>query len=179
MISKFRKTGFTLIEVMVVTSVVALLLPTLFAIVFTLLRLQYQTGQLQRLKETGDYVSNLIINQVKRKAISIDNSNCSTVLQSQIQGDNFLLFRDRANLCFGYYEHNQQLYQVAESGSLITNSILIQQSDTDFPIQVSQLTFDLQNNRLAKAHMTLKHQPNVSYLKDETLEYRFYIYIRE
>lgn len=180
MISKTKQTGFTLIEIMVVTSVVSLLLPTLFAIVFTLLRLQYQVGQLQRLKESGDYVSNLIINQVKSNAIAIDNDNCQTTLQPQIQlNSNYIFFRDRGNYCFGYYEYEQKLYQVAESGSTIKSATLVESADTDFPIQVSNLSLSIQNNRLARVNMTLLHQPNVSYLKDQSLEYRFYAYIRE
>lgn len=176
---KAKQVGFTLIEIMVVTSVVALLLPTLFAIVFTLLRLQYQVSQLQRLKETGDYVSNLVINQVKNNAITIDNDNCHTLLQAQIQGDYYLLFRDRGNYCFGFFEYEQKFYQVAESGSTIKSATLIETTDTDFPIQISNASLSIENDRLARVNMTLLHQPNVSYLQDQSLEYRFYTYIRE
>lgn len=179
MIYKASHKGFTLIEIMVATTVTALLLPTLFTIVFSLLRQQYQIEQLQRLKEVGDYISNVMINQVRTNATIIDNRNCANETEMPLlEGDNYLFFRDRGNYCFGFYLHNNQLSQVSQTGSALQNAVLLDNKEADFPVQIERLTMTVLNQRLAKIDLTLKLEASNAYYKPQSLSYHYYTYIR-
>ncbi len=52
--------GFTFIELIVVTAVIGVVLPALFAIIFSVLRQQIKINRLAEVKRQGDYVLNVI-----------------------------------------------------------------------------------------------------------------------
>jgi len=75
--------GFTFIEMIVVVGVIALMIPALFTIIYTLLAQQMRIYRLAYVKRQGDYVMNLIETNI-RSATSLHQENpdvevCNTV----------------------------------------------------------------------------------------------------
>jgi len=171
-----KRRGFTLIEMMITVAIVGLVLPVLFGIIFSLVRLQVQVNQLQRLKETGDYVSNQILNTVRQEAISVANEECFDKVE--LGGSTtYLLFENKTDTtCFGYYVNDSKLYAVDEVGS----KTLVGEDDTDFPVEISSdgLTMTEINDYLAKISFTIVTTPETSFLKPQSLSYQFYLYLR-
>ena len=69
-----KNKGFTLIEMIVVISTIALSLPILFSIVFTILQQQTKIYRLTEVKRQGDYVLNTMENLIKNYAASVHSS---------------------------------------------------------------------------------------------------------
>jgi len=189
-----RKSGFTFIEIIIVVAVVGISLPAIFTIIFNLLRLNLQLGQLQRIKEVGDFVSNSMITTVRRSAFRIDPSCATEVLQGVVsdpQVSESILFRDRSDVCFGYY-----LKSVENSGvTTVTfasasaafdpdqmedysTTLVVNDQSEDYPLTVSNLELTAINSHLARVYFKLISNPTVPYLKPQELIYQFYIYIR-
>lgn len=171
--------GFTLVEVIVVIAVVGLLLPVLFGIIFSLLRLQYEVSQLQRLKEVGDYATNQMAYVVRQNAKSIDiDDDCYN--QLFLSGINdYLFFKDSTGQCLGFYIENNVLKQADYLSGSANTVDLISSSDSDFSIVVEDTSQFSANNDLAKVKLVLTTDSQVSYVNDETLTYRFYLYLRK
>ena len=182
MITKLKKPGFTLVEVLVIISITGLILPTLFGIIFTLLRLQFQVSQLTRLKETGDFITNQIAYTIRENAGEVNNADCSSIFPIDIS--NFIAFKDLSGKCFGYYLNDTgNLYLVAALDSSVssgtTSSTLINGSDTDFPVLVESAQMDKIESNLAKFKLVLKTEQTVTNLPAQKLSYQFYTYIRK
>lgn len=103
-----EKKGFTFIETLVVVLTLALIVPTIFTIVFTILRGQTKTIRLSQSKREGDYALNLITNTIRNRAISIysgippsdSNIVCDSV--GLTYNGSSLYFQDEAGKSFGY-----------------------------------------------------------------------------
>lgn len=180
MIFNLKKHGFTLVEVLVIISITGLILPTLFGIIFTLLRLQYQVEQLTRLKESGDFVTNQIIYTIREHASKVDSDDeCGSVFLTIVTSPSaYVLFKDGKDNCFGYYVENNKLLSYG-SGVPLQGTTLIDNTDTDFPILVESAQMQAINKELARFKLVLKTQPTVSYLPEQKLSYQFYTYIRK
>lgn len=189
-----KRFGFTIIEIIIVVAVVGITLPAIFTIIFNLLRLNLQLSQLQRVKEVGDYVSNTMISTVRRNAFRIDPSCATEVLQGVVsdpQVSQSILFRDRTDICFGYY-----LKSVTDSGvTTVTlasasaafdpdimedysTTMVVNDSSDNFPLTITDLQFTAINSHLARVSFKLVSNPTVNYLKPQELSYQYYIYIR-
>jgi len=187
-----KRLGFTIIEIVVVVAIVGITLPAIFAILFNLLRLNLQLSQLQRVKEVGDYVSNVMISTVRRNAIRVDESCSEGVLQGVLSDpdiSNSILFRDRYDVCFGYY------LKVANDSGITTvtlasvsaalnpledysTPLVVNDTNDNFPLTVTDLHFAEVNPHLARVNFKLVSNPQVDYLKSQELGYQYYIYIR-
>ncbi len=182
MVYKKIKHGFTLIETIVVIALVGLILPTIFSIVFTLLRLQIQVSQLQRLKEVGDYVTSQMIYTIRTNAKEVDDTCKNEIEFSQSLSDSIsVMFRDRSDNCFGYYIKDNHLASISAVLAPPTYSLtLIDDSDTDFPVvvNVDGSTLEKVETKLAKIRLSLSTVPRVSYLTTQTLVYQLFTYIR-
>lgn len=184
------KQGFTLIEIVVVVGILGLILPILFSVIFTLLRMNLELSHLQRVKEVGDFVSNQIITTVRNNATSI-SSTC--INEPPLDGVDALqdpetesiLFEDSHKVCFGYY--------VDENGTLASVSAALKAPDytnytvklidsqavnSDFLLTVESPDFSSQQEQAAKVTFTVKYSPLVSYLKPQQLTYQNFIYLR-
>lgn len=104
------KKGFTFIEMVVVIGILSLILPALFAIVFTILQQQTKIIRLSEVKKQGDFVFNTIENTLRSYATAIYsdqallNVKCGTAGTSwayPTNGD--LYFKDRFGNWFRYY----------------------------------------------------------------------------
>ena len=102
------KKGFTLIEVLVVVSVISLVLPAVFTIVFLILRQQAKVYVLQEVKRQGDFVLNNMRTTIKNNAVTVHsgvptsaNQVCNSVGSSSVAGTT-LYFKDSLNNYFWY-----------------------------------------------------------------------------
>ena len=184
--------GFTIIEIVVVVAIVGITLPAIFAILFNLLRLNLQLSQLQRVKEVGDYVSNVMISTVRRNAIRVDESCSDGVLQGVLSDPNIqssILFRDRYDVCFGYYLKEADdsgittvtLASVSAALSPTSNystPLVVNDASDNFPLTVTDLEFDEIDPHLARVNFKLVSTPKVEYIQPQELSYQYYIYIR-
>ncbi len=107
-----RKKGFTLIEVLVVIAIIVIALPTIFAILYAIVRAQARVFVLKQIKREGDYVINQISNQVRNNAVGIysdrnllnevcDRAGLGTNPYSN-DGNSFF-FKNREGQWFSYY----------------------------------------------------------------------------
>lgn len=107
MIFNMKKPGFTFVEILVVFSVVALVIPSIFAIIFAIFREQAKILRLSTAKREGDYVLNIISNVIRNRALSIhsgspvDDTNevCKEV---ESLSSSSLYLRDVTGAWFGY-----------------------------------------------------------------------------
>lgn len=104
------KKGFTIIETIVVIAVIGITLPVLFAIILTLMRQQLKINRLSEIKREGDYVSSVIENTIKDRAVSIHSllpaNDTTIVCESANSSSNSsaasLYFLDKNKNWFGY-----------------------------------------------------------------------------
>lgn len=89
------KSAFTLIETLVVIGVLSLVLPTLFAIFYLILREQLRLYALTEVKRQGDITNTIMETVIRDYAVKIKDSPgssgnqiCSTSLNSQPSGAN-------------------------------------------------------------------------------------------
>ena len=176
-----RLKGFSMIELVVVIAITGIILPSLFSIIFTLLRLQIQLTQLQRLKEVGDYVSDVMINTIKTNAKTVDAS-CLTESPFNTIGetDSNIMFRDRFDNCFGYFVKDEKLSSISAvlKAEDDYKTDLISGEDSDFQVTVIEPEMTKETDKLAKIKFTVQYQPKVNYLTTQKLHYQFYTYIR-
>ena len=106
---------------LVVVTVVALILPAVFAIVFTILQQQAKIYSLQEVKQQGDFVLNNIRVNLKNSAISIHsavpptsaNRVCATTGSSFSSGQ--LYFADKYN---NYFWYSSDASSIASNSSI-------------------------------------------------------------
>ena len=105
---KKRLVGFTLIEMIVVIAVIAITLPSIYVIIFGIVRQQTKIYRISKVKKEGDYILNIISNIIKNNAVSIHstfpatdlNEVCKNVPSSETATS--LYFQDSTNNWFGF-----------------------------------------------------------------------------
>lgn len=70
-----RKSAFTLVEVIIVLSIISLTFPLLFSTLFVVSRQQVSTNRLTDVKQQGDAVMNYLTTQMRNNAIQIQTYN--------------------------------------------------------------------------------------------------------
>lgn len=113
--SKLKARGFTLIEFLVVLGIIVLIVPSLFGLIYSLLRQQGRIVALQEVKRQGDLVFNHMKTTMRNQGGSISSSTSRTgpyTPQCRNAGESFsqnstnvLYFEDPTNpvlLYFGY-----------------------------------------------------------------------------
>lgn len=73
-----KRKGFTLVEVIVVIAAIGIVLPALFAILFSLLKQQIKIYQLSEVKRQGDYAFSIMESTVRLNALSIYEATNTT-----------------------------------------------------------------------------------------------------
>ena len=124
--------SFTLIEIVVVIGVIGLVLPALFAIVFTILQQQTKIIRLQEVKKQGDFVLGTIKTEIKNSVISIHSNQPLTDLNKVCQTtsvEEAAYFKDRNSNWFRFYVPSGATKIASESASgssdLTNNKVLI------------------------------------------------------
>jgi type II secretory pathway pseudopilin PulG len=127
-----KKKGFTFIEVLVVFSIIALVIPAVFAVIFAVFREQTKILRLSTAKRQGDYVLNLIGYNIRNRAFSIhsgspaDDTNevCKNI---QTVTASSLFFKDDTGAWFGYYLTNNK---ISSSSSVIVTPLDLTSANT-------------------------------------------------
>lgn len=140
---KFKiKKGFTLIETIVVISVVSIMTPLIFSIIFGLTRQQTKIYRLSQVKKEGDYILNTLSTLIKNNAYSIhyaeppidNNERCKDI--ETFISENQLIFKDiredwfkiewnQANEKISSYSSSTNKTTYLNSSSVLINNFLI------------------------------------------------------
>ncbi len=97
------KKGFTLIEVMVVISVIAMVVPALFYMVFMILLQQVKIYRLSEAKRQGDFALTSITSNIRNSAVSTyDAPNTTELCANTGEVSDVGKFRDQYNNWFSY-----------------------------------------------------------------------------
>jgi len=154
---KVKSYGFTLIETIVVVTIIGLVLPTIFAIVFTVLREQTKVYRLTTVKREGDYALNTISNLIRNDAFSIHsslpaataNQVCKTL--ETFSSSTGLYFLNDSNQWFGFEFSDNKLSSSSAtlSSYLNSNNTIVDnfsigcQKTADYSSPVVNLSFDI------------------------------------
>ena len=124
------KKGFTLIEMIVVIAVIALTLPSIFAIVFGIAKQQTKIYRIFKVKQEGDYILNLVTDTVRNSAVGIysssppnppANEKCqSSPYPSTYTSATSLVFQDRISKWFSISLSGNN---IASASALGTNNL--------------------------------------------------------
>ncbi len=105
------KKGFTFIEMIVVLTIIVLIIPTVFVILFSITNVATKTYRLAVTKREGDYLLNIITNNIRNRAITIHsavpadvtNFICNDISNPVPYNSTSLYFKDRDGNTFGYF----------------------------------------------------------------------------
>lgn len=112
-----NRRSFTLIEIIVVVGVIALVLPVLFSIVFSIFNVQIKVLRLSQVKREGDFTLSTIENVIRNNGQKIYSDSCSGPVSTEVcnqgaasfpasyssaTGSNFC-FTDDADKVFYFY----------------------------------------------------------------------------
>ena len=115
-----EKTGFTLIEVIVVIAVIGMVIPAIFSIIFAILQQEAKIYQLSEVKRQGDYALSIMESTIKGYATSIYDSPTGGNAVCYNSGDSGTAsyFRDVEDNWFRFYISNDKIV----SNSAIVNA---------------------------------------------------------
>lgn len=128
-----RRKSFTLIEIIVVISVVALVIPAVFAIVFGILRQQTKIYRLSLVKKEGDFILNIIGATIRNNALAIysstppDDTNGVCQIVESYPASSSLFFQDQWGNWFGFSESSNS---VASSASVLGSPLVLNSEKT-------------------------------------------------
>jgi len=104
--------AFTLLETIVVVTIIGLVLPAIFSIIFIILQQQVKVLRLQQVKKEGDFVMSLMEYTIREKAVGIYNDSdvsdpahaqCTAKNSSYSSDTRPLYLKDNNNNWFNYY----------------------------------------------------------------------------
>jgi hypothetical protein len=137
-----QKKSFTLIEMIVVIATIGLVLPALFAIVFSILQQQVKIQRLSIVKREGDYVLNVMENIIRNDAIKIysektfNNEQCPMENSSYgPQDGSTFYFRDKSDRWFNFYQNTTNISSNSANLSSPVNLNSSQTKISNFNIQ--------------------------------------------
>lgn len=133
-----HKKGFSLLEMIVVIAVIALVLPAVFAIVFSILKQQVSVYKLTEEKRQADNILNILKNNI-RPAVGVYSDmigtevctggrypgNTNTFSHGGTDPNYPMLFKDKLNHYFQFYinsSNNEFYYQIDNTANPVTNS---------------------------------------------------------
>ncbi len=108
-----KKKSFTLVEVIVVVTVMGIVLPAFFTIFTTILRQQLKVFHLAEVKRQGDYVVTVLENTIRNNAYTIysdtagNNEICN--IPSSLPGPTIQAFKDQYKTLFTLVYASQNL----------------------------------------------------------------------
>ncbi len=93
--------GFTLIELLIVLSIISIIIPIVFSIIYILLNQQVQIYRIVETKRQGDRIMSFMKEKITREALSISDSSgtprCATFSgnpENTTNGDEFLFLKN-------------------------------------------------------------------------------------
>lgn len=130
----FQKHSFTLIEIIVTVGVVALALPVLFAIIFTITREQLKLYRLTEVKRQGDFAMSTMTTLIRNNAIGIysehtlsaGSKQCKTAGQTYSPAtdggatdDDHMFFQDKVRTDY-WFRFYYNATQIASASSVVS-----------------------------------------------------------
>ncbi|MBP9815937.1 type II secretion system protein [Candidatus Woesebacteria bacterium] len=124
--------GYTLLEVVIVISIFALIVPAMFSMYFASLRAQKKVFVLRDTKRNGDNALTVIESLIKQNAISIHNAEpptsanqvCTSAVPS---GSGALFFKDKDGTWFSFTQSN---FRIASSSASTLSSSSVNLTNT-------------------------------------------------
>ena len=123
------KSGFTLLETMIVIGIISLILPLIFSIVFSITRQQAKVYVLSTVKREGDNALSVIENFIRTNAIGIYSDQtlsskvCTTASYDGGNGSSFY-FSDKDGNWFNFKTTTDTgLLKIASDSSVISTAI--------------------------------------------------------
>jgi prepilin-type N-terminal cleavage/methylation domain-containing protein len=172
-----KKSGFTIIEMVVVISIMGLILPVFFTIIYTLIKQQTQILVLQRIKENGDFASRRVVSLVLNNAVSIDASCTSSELQDYLQNaESKICFEDSFGNPFTIYTDDQDRMA---SASAITGEVILIGNSADLDLTVTDATFAQTDPKSIRINFKVNFIPKTADLVSQSMVYRNYVYLRQ
>lgn len=111
-----RKKAFTLIEVMVVITVIGLVVPTLFYMIFSILLQQVKIYRLSEVKRQGDFALTVMLGTIRNSGVSIyDSTNSTEICKDAGDTGDADYFHDAYDNWFRFYINNNKI----SSGSAV------------------------------------------------------------
>ncbi len=123
--------GYSLIEMLIVLSILSIILPVVFSIIYVLLNQQIKIYRLIETKRQGDRVLSFMKEKILREAVMLEDSagtaRCQTytgVPETTTDGQDFIFKKstDAASSTFNFYVNNNALF-IADSDGMATSSI--------------------------------------------------------
>lgn len=173
-----RNRAFTLLETIIVIGLLLVVLPVIYSIAFVISREQYQLINMQKLKDSGDFIRSQIIYAVKNEARGI--VNCDVVNGFPNPSPIYrICFADKASRNFGYYIDSTS--KIASIGPNINIPFDVDNSDfSSFISPVPNISpFANIDDRAIKFEYEFSAKPKISYLNQLKLKYTYYIYLRK
>lgn len=136
-----NKKAFTIIEILIVTSMIGLMMPVIFTVMFVVIRQEARIFALTTVKTQGDFILNAMKLNIRNQAISVHNAYpgtslneiCTTVSATPVV-QNPLILRDRAGNSFYFSE---------TAGAVASNSsvLAVPLTLTNNKVQITGLSF--------------------------------------
>ncbi|MFH1826957.1 MAG: hypothetical protein ABH812_00790 [bacterium] len=122
-----KRFGFTLMETVIVLGLISLILPIIFAIVFSITRQQAKVYVLSTIKREGDNALSIMENTIRNKAIAIyTNEDLSTPVctskdnnHESSDGTDFYLSDNSGE----WFKFSQSSNQIASSSSIVNAEV--------------------------------------------------------
>jgi competence protein ComGC len=133
-----KNKGFTFIEMLVVITATLIIIPSLFTIVFSIVRSQTKIFKITQAKKEGDYLLNVITTTIRNRAISIHsgqpvsetNKVCRDISDTTPYEGTAIYFNDDTNKWFGFLLENSKVASASQviSGNqyLTSNNTIVQ-----------------------------------------------------
>ncbi len=170
-----KKKGFTLVEMLIVVSILGLLLPAFFAIVYGLFRQQIQLINLQKVKEGGDFSRRIITNTIRNNAVEII-SDCSGA--SLPATTTKICFKDGAGYLFGYFITSEATPRLASYSAVLVDPVYLVDTTSSFPMVIPETppaVFSKIDSNTVQFVYDIQSVPKVDYLVPQKMSYQFYV----
>lgn len=141
-----RKRGFTLFEILIVTGIMAVLLPVLFVIVYTTLRQEAKINAIRQVKLQGDAAKEVMVNLIKNNAYTIYNTDPGTTA-TQVCASANTSYTTTPSTTMYFHDQNNDVFSFILS-TTGTNTVIASRSSllatplslTATPITISNFT---------------------------------------
>ena len=134
--NKLHKKGFTFLEVMVAVGVIAVTLPSLFAVLYVVLKQEAKVLRLSEVKRQGDYALNVMEVILRNNAAAIYSDQallterCAApgATDSIVNGSGNFYFKDRNSNYLRFYFNANKISSgsATTNGDITSNKVMIQ-----------------------------------------------------
>lgn len=166
------KGGYTLIEVIAVVTIIGIALPSIFSIIYVIVREQAKILAITKTKSEGDYAFNIIDNLLRNSAVTIQTSSdplnnstnrcndpATSPSYSPINGSNFYIKDKYGNLSRLYTTADGKIAsdssilnassELTSSKVIVTNFAISCTTRSKFSSPVISISFKVQYNTIS------------------------------